>query len=185
MEKTRLNVRAKGFLFGGASNYGNLCGLGDLAVAEWLVFGGTYAVLSVKIVMVRPIAPPEYQTLGAAGCDIASAESFDLGPLERTLVPSGFALEIPVGYEAQIRPRSGLALRDGLTVLNSPGTIDSDFRGEIKVLLINLSPKPTRVNAGDRIAQLVFAPVVRAGFQESDALSCTHRNHGGFGHTGR
>jgi dUTP pyrophosphatase len=107
-----------------------------------------------------------------------------LKPGERCLVPTGLAIEMPAGYEAQVRPRSGLALRHGLTLLNTPGTIDADYRGEIAVLLVNLGTTEVTVRRGDRIAQLVVAPVSRVSLREVDALSVTARGSGGFGHTG-
>jgi dUTP pyrophosphatase len=108
-----------------------------------------------------------------------------LAPGQRAVVPTGLAVEIPPGFEAQVRPRSGLALRHGVTVLNAPGTIDADYRGEVQVLLVNLGAATIDLQRGDRIAQLVFAPVVRATWIEADALGATDRGAGGFGHTGR
>jgi len=124
---------------------------------------------------------------GAAGCDLAAAiaEPIELAPGQRALVPTGFAIALPPGFEAQVRPRSGLALRQGVTTLNSPGTIDSDYRGEIHVLLVNLGSEPIRLARGERIAQLVVAPVVQAAWQPVAALPSTERGAGGFGHTGR
>jgi dUTP pyrophosphatase len=112
------------------------------------------------------------------------AEPLTIPPLGRVVVPTGLALEIPAGYEAQVRPRSGLAAASGLTVLNSPGTIDSDYRGELKVILVNLGSAPYSVKNGDRIAQLVFAPVFRAALEAAEELSETLRAGGGFGSTG-
>jgi dUTP pyrophosphatase len=106
-------------------------------------------------------------------------------PLERMRIPTGFALEIPEGYEAQVRPRSGLAYKQGVTVLNAPGTIDSDYRGEVRVILVNLGQEPVVINNGDRIAQLVFTPVMRAALEETSSLPATERGAGGFGSTGR
>ena len=128
---------------------------------------------------------PAYQTAGAAGCDLCAAvsETLTLEPGARDKIPTGIALELPQGYEAQIRPRSGLALKDGVTVLNAPGTIDSDYRGEILVLLINHGDKPFEIMRGARIAQLVLAPVVRAAFTETTTLSESARGDGGFGST--
>ena len=127
---------------------------------------------------------PRYMTPDAAGMDIyADLESdLDIPPLGRALIPTGFALAVPQGYEAQVRPRSGLALQSGLTILNAPGTIDADYRDEVKVLLINLGDQPVRIQRGDRIAQLVVAPVSRVQWQEVDQLDSTTRT-GGFGHT--
>lgn len=132
---------------------------------------------------------PAYASAGAAGLDLMAAlspeESLLLAPGERRLVPTGIALALPEGYEAQVRPRSGLALRSGLTVLNAPGTIDCDYRGEIQVLLINLGHEPVSIARGDRIAQLVVAPVARVVWQRSDGLNETARGQNGFGSTGR
>lgn len=129
---------------------------------------------------------PAYLTPGAAGCDLAAAvgEPLLLGPGERALVPTGFCLALPAGWEAQVRPRSGLALRHGVTCLNSPGTIDADYRGEVQVLLVNLGREPFAVSRGDRIAQLVVQPVTRATWHEADELPPTDRGCGGFGSTG-
>ena len=129
---------------------------------------------------------PIYMSAQAAGMDLfADLDGpLVLAPGERGLVPTGIALAIPIGYEGQVRPRSGLALRQGVTLLNSPGTIDSDFRGEIGVIAINHGQEPVTFNHGDRIAQLVIAPVIRATFVESESLPETTRGQGGFGHTG-
>ncbi len=124
-------------------------------------------------------------TAGAAGMDVRAAAACTLDPGERKLVPTGLALEIPEGFEVQVRPRSGLAFKHGVTVLNAPGTIDSDYRGEVGVLLINLGSDPFEVTAGERIAQLVVASVARAEVVEVAELSETVRAGGGFGHTGR
>ncbi len=128
---------------------------------------------------------PAYATGGAAGMDIFAAETLILEPGARAAVATGFAMAIPEGYEVQVRPRSGLALKHGITCLNTPGTIDSDYRGEIKVILINLGNETFAINRGDRIAQLVPAPVQRATFAILDILPETVRNAGGFGSTGR
>ena len=128
---------------------------------------------------------PKYASEDAAGLDIASAEELVLAPGARHAVATGFALEIPHGYEVQVRPRSGLAIRNGITCLNTPGTIDSDYRGEVKVILINLGSEPFEIRRGERIAQLVPAPVLRAHFAESVELAETARGSGGFGSTGR
>ena len=131
---------------------------------------------------------PAYQSAGAAGMDLCAAVSQDaslaLQPGERALVPTGFAAAIPQGYEGQVRPRSGNALKRGLTCLNTPGTIDSDYRGEIGVILVNLGQEPQIISRGERIAQLVIAPVVAAGIVETDVLDETDRGGGGFGSTG-
>jgi dUTP pyrophosphatase len=131
-------------------------------------------------------ALPEYATSGAAGLDVRArlSEAVELLPGARTLVPTGIYLAIPAGYEAQVRPRSGLALKQGVTVLNSPGTIDSDYRGEVGVILINLGKEPVRIAPGDRVAQLVFAPYVRAEWLEVKDLDDSERGSGGFGSTG-
>lgn len=143
--------------------------------------------LIVRIVNKSPHPLPAYATPGAAGMDIRAflREEIVLRPMERFLIPTGIYLEIPPGYEAQIRPRSGLAIRQGLTCLNSPGTIDSDYRGELQVILINLSDSPQIIRDGDRIAQMVVHRVERVHWEENDALSETVRGAGGFGHTGK
>jgi len=127
---------------------------------------------------------PTYATAGAAGMDVVAAESLLLAPGARHAVATGFALAIPEGYEVQVRPRSGLALKHGITCLNTPGTIDSDYRGEVKVILANLGDTPFPIAIGDRIAQLVPAIVQRATLVESDTLDETARGDGGFGSTG-
>lgn len=134
-----------------------------------------------------PLPLPSYQSTQAAGLDLrADLEApLILQPGERHAVPTGLSLELPEGHEGQVRPRSGLALRDGITCLNSPGTIDADYRGEVKVLLINLGQVPVTLSRGDRIAQLVVAPVQRVVVEESHALGETARGAGGFGSTGR
>ena len=131
---------------------------------------------------------PSYETAGAAGMDLRAAVSTDepltLAPGNRALVPTGFIMEIPAGYEAQIRPRSGLAFKNGITCLNTPGTIDSDYRGEVKVLLVNLGEEAFVIERGMRIAQMVIAPVTQVAVREADAASETARGAGGFGSTG-
>jgi len=129
---------------------------------------------------------PTYATAGAAGADLAAAVTADLvvGPGERVAVPTGLVVALPDGYEGQVRPRSGLALRSGITVANAPGTVDSDYRGEVMVILVNLSDQAFTVRRGDRIAQLVCAPVTSAVFREVDRLDGTERGGGGFGSTG-
>ncbi len=129
---------------------------------------------------------PAYATPMSAGCDLQAAiqEDIVLNPRQRILVPTGVAIALPSGMEAQVRPRSGLALKHGLTVLNSPGTIDADYRGEIKVLLIHLGDEVFTITRGMRIAQLIVAPVTQAAWQEVDTLSESARGHGGFGSTG-
>jgi dUTP pyrophosphatase len=137
----------------------------------------------------RGLEPPRQQTAGAAGVDLLAAlgpgEVVSLAPGQRTLVPTGLALAIPSGYEGQVRPRSGLAAKHGVTVLNSPGTIDADYRGEVKVILINLGDAPFAIRRGERIAQLVVAPVTAVNFELRETLDATERGPGGFGSTGR
>ena len=133
----------------------------------------------------EPLPLPSYATEGAAGLDLRADVAVSLAPGERALVPTGLFVAIPQGFEGQVRPRSGLALRDGVTCLNSPGTIDSDYRGEVAVILANLGQKPVSLERGARIAQLVVAPVVRAELAEARELPATARGEGGFGHTGR
>lgn len=137
----------------------------------------------------RGLELPRQQTPGAAGVDLLAAlgisEIMTIVPGARALVPCGFAMALPVGYEAQVRPRSGLAAKHGVTVLNTPGTIDADYRGEIKVILINLGSDPFEIRRGDRIAQMVVAPVSAVTFSERETLDATQRGAGGFGSTGR
>ncbi|PKR82188.1 dUTP diphosphatase [Brumimicrobium salinarum] len=130
---------------------------------------------------------PKYETNASAGVDLRAniSEPFTLQSLERNIVKTGLFLEIPEGYEAQVRPRSGLAIKHGITVLNSPGTIDADYRGEIGVILVNLSQEPFVIEDGDRIAQLVFSKVEQAEFELTEKLSETDRGAGGFGSTGK
>jgi dUTP pyrophosphatase len=128
---------------------------------------------------------PAYATDGAAGLDVAAAEGLVLAPGQRHAVATGFAIEIPHGIEVQVRPRSGLAIRHGITCLNTPGTIDSDYRGEVKVILVNLGEEPFAIRRGERIAQLVPAPVLRAAVTEVDTIGETARGSGGFGSTGK
>ncbi len=127
---------------------------------------------------------PAYQTAGAAGLDLRAAAPAELAPGERAAVPTGLVVAIPEGFEGQVRPRSGLALRQGLTVANAPGTIDSDYRGELKVILVNLGDAPVRIERGARVAQLVVAPVTRVRVVAVEALDPTERGAGGFGSTG-
>lgn len=127
---------------------------------------------------------PAYATQGAAGMDVVAAEAWVIEPGQRHAVATGFAMAIPEGFEVQVRPRSGLALKHGVTCLNTPGTIDSDYRGEVKVILANLGDAPFTIARGDRIAQLVPAPVQRAGLEEVGSLDETARGSGGFGSTG-
>ena len=130
---------------------------------------------------------PAYATTGSSGMDLrAMLESpVTVKPLERILIPTGLFIELPFGYEAQIRPRSGLALKQGITCLNTPGTIDSDYRGEIKILLINLSESEQVIQPGDRISQMIIQKVEQANWIEANSLEISERNEGGFGHTGK
>ena len=143
-------------------------------------------ILKIKTVNNSTNDLPHYATPGSAGMDVRAnlSDTVELAPLERRLIPTGIFVEIPCGYEIQVRPRSGLALKNGITCLNSPGTIDSDYRGEINVLLINLSNQPFMINNNDRIAQLVVAKVEKAAMILVQQLNETERNAGGFGHTG-
>ena len=144
-------------------------------------------VMKVKIVNRSGMDCPSYATPLSAGMDLRAAmeQSVTLAPLERALVPTGLYVELPEGYEMQIRPRSGLAAKHGITVLNSPGTIDADYRGEIKVILVNLSNEPFVINPGERIAQLVVAKYEKVEWDEVEVLDETERGEGGFGSTGR
>lgn len=143
--------------------------------------------MKVAIINKSNNALPSYETSASAGLDIRAfiEEKLTLSPGERKLIKTGLFLEIPEGYEAQVRPRSGLALKNGITVLNSPGTIDADYRGEIGVILINHSSEIFEINSGDRIAQLVFAKVEQAVWFETESLNETERGQGGFGSTGK
>ncbi len=143
-------------------------------------------MIQIKIRLTSQANIPEYKSHGSAGADVfASLESpVMLNPGEIKLIPTGIAIELPEGYEAQIRPRSGLALNHGLTLLNTPGTIDSDYRGEIKIILANLGQRPFTVENGMRIAQMVFCKYYKGKFTVADEISTTERNDGGFGHTG-
>lgn len=142
--------------------------------------------MQVKIINHSKHALPAYETHLSAGMDVRASlsESIELKPMERILVKTGLFLEIPAGYECQVRPRSGLALKKGITVLNTPGTIDADYRGEVGVILVNLSQEQVIIEDGERIAQLVFAAVVQAQFKEVESLTETERGAGGFGSTG-
>jgi len=143
--------------------------------------------ISVKIINQSPFPLPAYATEGSAGMDLRAnlAGPIVLQPLERQMIPTGIYIELPPGYEAQVRPRSGLAAKQGITCLNSPGTVDSDYRGELKVILINLSSESQVLHPGDRIAQMVVGPVVRVDWEEAEEIGVTARNAGGFGHTGK
>lgn len=143
--------------------------------------------IEIKIINTSSNPLPTYATSGSSGMDIRANLDVpqSLKPLERAAIPTGIFIEIPQGYEVQVRPRSGLALKQGITVLNTPGTIDADYRGEIKVILINLSQEEQVIQHGDRIAQLVVQKVEQAVWKEVEELEVTERNAGGFGHTGK
>lgn len=143
--------------------------------------------VAVKIINSSAHPLPQYATEGAAGMDLRAnlTEPVVLQSLERALIPTGLFIELPAGFEAQVRPRSGLAIKQGITCLNSPGTVDSDYRGEIKVILINLSNEPVTLHNGDRIAQMVIQQVSQAEWQEVQIINETQRGDGGFGHTGK
>jgi len=143
--------------------------------------------LTIKIINRSKNPLPVYSTAGASGMDLRAniEEDITLAPLQRVLVATGLFVEIPMGYEIQVRPRSGLAIKQGITCLNSPGTVDADYRGELKVILINLSNEQQVIKTGDRIAQMVLQQVVHANLQQVDELSETIRGEGGFGHTGK
>ena len=142
--------------------------------------------MKIKIVNTSNHSLPAYETVASSGMDLRAQldKPVVLNPLERFMVPTGLYIEIPVGYEAQIRPRSGLAAKKGISLLNTPGTIDADYRGEIKVILVNLSNDAFAINDGERIAQMVIAKVEKAEWLEVDELEVTERGSGGFGHTG-
>lgn len=143
--------------------------------------------VQIKIVNTSDNPLPEYATNGSSGMDLRASllTALVLKPLERTLVPTGLFIELPENFEAQIRPRSGLAIKQGITCLNTPGTIDADYRGEIKIILINLSEQEQVINHGDRIAQMVIQQVEKAEWVKSEILNETERADGGFGHTGK
>lgn len=143
-------------------------------------------MIKVQVINNSKYDLPKYATPESAGLDLVANidDAITINPLERILIPTGLKISLPVGFEAQIRPRSGLALKHGITVLNSPGTVDADYRGEIGVILVNLSNKPFNINPGERIAQMVIARHEKAQFIEVDSLSESERGEGGFGHTG-
>jgi dUTP pyrophosphatase len=143
--------------------------------------------MNVKIINKGACPLPSYETVGAAGMDVRAniIDPICVAPGERVLMPTGLYLEVPAGLECQVRPRSGLALKKGITVLNTPGTIDSDYRGEVGVILINLSNENFTIEPNDRIAQLVFCPVIQVTLIETDALESSERGTGGFGSTGK
>jgi len=142
--------------------------------------------MKVKIVNKSKHTLPQYETMASAGMDLRAnlSESIEIKPLQRVLIPTGLYMELPVGYEAQVRPRSGMAIKHGVTVLNTPGTIDADYRGEIRVILVNLSNDVYTIHDGDRIAQMIISAHVQAQWEEVDILTDTERGAGGFGHTG-
>lgn len=142
--------------------------------------------MKVKIVNKSKHTLPQYETIASAGMDLRAnlSESVEIKPLQRVLIPTGLYIELPVGYEAQVRPRSGMAIKHGVTVLNTPGTIDADYRGEVRVILVNLSNDVYIINDGDRIAQMIISAHVQAQWEEVDVLTDTERGAGGFGHTG-
>lgn len=146
----------------------------------------TVEIEVVRLAHAHDLALPDYATAAAAGADLLAAidQDIELGPLERKIVPTGISIALPVGFEAQVRPRSGLAAKNGVTVVNAPGTVDADYRGEIGVILINLSKEPFRISRGMRIAQLVVARHARAMWREVSELDRTARGAGGFGSTG-
>ena len=141
----------------------------------------------VKIINRSKNPLPSYATEGSSGMDLRAdiEDNFTIQPMERRLVPTGLFIELPVNYEAQVRPRSGLAIKHGITCLNSPGTVDADFRGELKVVLINLSNEPQIIQPGDRIAQMVIQKVEKVILTQVNEINCTVRGEGGFGHTGK
>lgn len=143
--------------------------------------------VEVKVVREKNVTLPKYETEGSAGLDVRAniTEPIALKSLERVLIPTGLKIAIPEGYEVQVRPRSGLAIKHGITMLNSPGTIDSDYRGEIKVIAVNLSNETYTIEPNERIAQLVLNKVEQIEFVEVDELDATNRGEGGFGHTGK
>lgn len=142
--------------------------------------------MNVKVINKSPHALPAYETSGSAGLDLRAwlQEPVQLKPLERKLIPTGIYIELPPGHEAQIRPRSGMAVKKGLTLLNTPGTIDSDYRGEINIIMVNVSNEPQTIENGERIAQLIVARYERITWELSEKLNDTDRGAGGFGHTG-
>ncbi|RXZ69669.1 dUTP diphosphatase [Fusobacterium necrophorum] len=143
--------------------------------------------IQVKVVLEEGVQLPKYESAGAAGLDVRAniSESITLGSLERALIPTGIRMAIPEGYEVQVRPRSGLALKHGITLLNTPGTIDSDYRGELKIIIANMSKEPYVIEAQERIGQLVLNKVEQMEFEIVSSLDETVRGEGGFGHTGK
>ena len=143
--------------------------------------------IAIKIINNSSNPLPSYETIGSSGMDLRAnlEDAVNLHPLQRALIPTGLFIELPVGYEAQVRPRSGLAIKHGITCLNSPGTIDSDYRGELKIILINLSDEVFTIQHGERIAQMIIQPVIKAELQAVEVLNESKRGEGGFGHKGK
>lgn len=143
--------------------------------------------ITIKIINNSSNALPSYETIGSSGMDLRAnlQEPVKLEPMQRALIPTGLFIELPLGYEAQVRPRSGFAIKHGITCLNSPGTVDSDYRGEIRIILINLSNEIFTINHGERIAQMIIQPVTKAEWELVKVLNESKRGEGGFGHTGK
>ena len=143
--------------------------------------------VTIKIINNSLNSLPQYETIGSSGMDLRAnlKEPVKLQPMERALIPTGLFIELPLGFEAQVRPRSGLAIRHGITCLNSPGTVDSDYRGELKIILVNLSSEIFTIQHGERIAQMIIQPVVKAEWEVVNVLNESRRGEGGFGHTGK
>ena len=178
------NLHPTGILFDPFDFYDLYDFLPDFPLTHYLC---RMSSIQIRIINKSENSLPAYATAGSSGMDIRAdlSEALTLQPLQRTLIPTGLFLEIPVGYEAQIRPRSGLAIKQGLTCLNTPGTIDADYRGEIKIILINLSNEPQVIQRGDRVAQMVIQKVEQVIWQQVEVLEATERSAGGFGHTGK
>jgi len=162
------------------------CVFPNIETDKYVVLPKLSLFMQIKLVNTSTNPLPSYETLSAAGMDLRAdlTQAMLLKPMQRALIPTGLFIELPIGYEAQVRPRSGLALKHGITVLNTPGTIDADYRGEIKVILINLSEKVFEIQHGDRIAQMIISKHEKAEWIQVDTLSDTTRGSGGFGHTG-
>ncbi|HOF16474.1 MAG TPA: dUTP diphosphatase [Bacteroidales bacterium] len=143
--------------------------------------------MKIKVINTSNHSLPSYETIASAGMDVKAflENPVVLAPFERKLIPTGLYIELPIGYEAQIRPRSGLAIKSGITVLNTPGTIDADYRGEVKVIIINMSNENFTIHNGDRIAQMIVSKHEQAEWEEVESLTDTERGEGGFGHTGK
>jgi dUTP pyrophosphatase len=152
-------------------------------IQNFSMTAGSYIPIKIKRLVPHAIAP-KYEHPGDSGADLYSTLDQTLAPLERAAIPTGLSVEIPVGYELQVRPKSGLALKQGLTVLNTPGTVDAGYRGEIQVILINLGSEPIEIKQGQKIAQMVLAPVVFGSFEDVEELTTSQRGEGGFGSTG-